>query len=704
MLNVTFAIEGHEHPLLVVAYHYRDELSKPFSLELEVLFEDAALDFEPLLGAPALAQFHDEPFLPRVLGVVEEIEQKTFDPEGRSHYFVRVVPPLALLAYRTGHHITQNKSLVEIAQAVAASAGQPPILKLGSYDSREYTVQYGERDLGFMQRLLAEVGVGFFFDHEQASSPVFFDDLASAATPQARVPYRPLEGRIEGEPHVHFAHASARIRPGKVTLRDYDYERPELDLSAQLLADAPRKPEHALELFEVEIGDAKAEGNPKSLAKRILEELRTRASTAQVLASFALPAGAELTIDDAPRAELHEALVVLSSDTRVTQVEDSRRTESRLTVSKASAPFRPARLAKPRIWSTQTAFVVGEQGEEIDVDDQGRVKVVFHWDRRGIRHGAPTRRIRVSQAWAGPGYGLMTVPRIGDEVVVSYLDGDPDEPLIIGRVHNKVAPAPLNLPAEKTRSIWKSRSTPNAEGANHIMMEDLAGQELLELSAQLDMNEHVNRHATKTVGENASESVYGNSSDYVKGFHTHKVDGSETIDISGLQSVNIGMSQNVTIGASQSIAVATHQTISSAILAVKSGPIGVQGTGIVVNGSSSIDMKAPVIAMEGVGVISGKAPTVVLEGGLQATMSAPTAAVVAGAVASLISGGHTVVDGLAVTIGAGATIEVGAGGSVTIMAPKVILAGQGLVQVEAPIVNVAGSAMVNITGAIVAIN
>ncbi len=697
MLNVTFAIEGYRHPLLVVAYHYRDEISKPFELELEVVFDDSSLDFEPLLGAAALAQLHDEPFLPKVLGVVLEIEQKTIDPNGRSHYVVRVVPPVALLAYRTGHRIEQNKSLVDIAAGVSASAGQPPVLKLGDYEPREYTVQYGERDLTFMQRLLAEAGVGFFFDHEHASAPLFFDDLSSAAVPQARVPYRPLEGRVEGEPHVHFAHASARIRPGKVTLRDYDYERPELDLSAEALADGPRKPEHALELFEVEIGDAKAEGNPKTLAKRILEEMRTRASTAQLLTSFALPAGSALDLDDAPRADLQEPLVVLSSDTRVTSRDGSRDTESRLVVTKKGVPFRPARLAKPRIWSTQTAFVVGDQGEEIDVDDQGRVKVVFHWDRRGLRNGAPTRRIRVSQAWAGPGYGLMTIPRIGDEVVVSYLDGDPDEPLIVGRVHNKIAPAPLNLPAEKTRSIWKSRSTPNAEGANHIMMEDLAGQELLDLHAQLDMNEHVNRHATKTVGQNSSQSVYGNSTDYVKGFHSHKVDGSENIDITGLQTINVGMSQNTHVAASQSISVGTHQTITSAMLAVKSGPI-------IVNGTTSIDMKSPTIAAEAVGVLSEKAATITMVGGIQATMSAPTAAVVGSAVASLVAGGHAVVDGMAVTVSAGATIEVGAGGSVTISAPKVFVMGEGLVEVRAPTVNVAGDGNVNITGGIVAIN
>ncbi len=704
MLDVVVAIEGFAGSPLVAAYRYRDGLSTLFELELELLFEDAALDFEPLIGAELSARFQHEAFLPAVRGVIAEIEQKSFDAKGRSHYLVRVVPPLALLRHRAGHRIVQHEGLCAIAVAVMKSAGHEPTLKITDDAAREYTVQYGETDLGFAQRLLAEAGVGFYFDHHSGSEPVLFDDLSASASPRAGAPYRPEEGRVEGRPHVHFAHASARVRPGRVALRDYDYQRPDLELAAELGADRARTRELALEQYEVEIGDPANAGDPKKLAKRILEELRARASTTRLLTSFALPAGSELVLEDAPRPDLVAPLVVLACDTHVTQSHDGAHVLSTLTVAPKSVPHRPERLPKPRIWGSQTAVVVGEEGEEIDVDDQGRVCVAFHWDRRGIRSGAPTRRVRVSQAWAGPGYGLMTIPRIGDEVVVTYLDGDPDEPLIVGRVHNRVAPPPLSLPQEKTRSIWKSRSTPNAEGANHIVLEDLAGKELLELHAQLDMNEHVNRHATRSVGENAKDSVFGNSEDYVKGYHSQRVQGSETIQVDGMQNVGIGLSQNVTIGASQSITVATSQTLKSAMLGIKSGPIGVQGTGIVVNGSQSIDAKAPNVALEGGALLSGKAPTVTFEGGGQATMRAPVAAVVADGVATVASAGAAIVNAMTISIAAGSTVEVGADGAITIAAPKVIVSGSGLVQVSGGTVNVSADGNVNVTGGIVAIN
>ncbi|NUP12479.1 MAG: type VI secretion system tip protein VgrG [Polyangiaceae bacterium] len=706
MLNVKLSIDDVDQDLLVVAYKYRDELSQPFELEIEALFAESALDFEALLGAPTRARFLDEPFMPAVYGIIYEMEQLTKDVRGRSHYRIRIVPPFALLAHRIGHRIEQDKSLIDIAKAVAASCGEAPELKLSqTYPPREYTVQYGEADLAFAQRMLAEAGVGFFYDHGAKSVLTLFDDLSAAIQTKANVPYRPEEGRIEGEPHVHFTNTSARLRPGRVSLSDYDYERPQLDLSGEQQPGASRKIEPALELFEVEIGDPKNEGQTKQLARRILEGLRVRATTSEIHSSFALPAGSELILRDAPRPDLAEPLVVLSSETSIRKFEGEQNTYSRITVIPKKVAFRPARVPKPRIWGTQTAFVVGERGEEIDVDDQGRVKVVFHWDRRGIRDGAPTRRIRVSQAWAGPGYGLMTIPRIGDEVVVSYLDGDPDEPLIVGRVHNKKAPPPLQLPAQKTQSIWKSKSTPGAEGANHILLEDQAGEELLELSGQRDVHVHANRNYSRTVGQDETRVIGGHSEEDIKSYHNFHVGGPEMIKIDGPQSVSIGPMQTIDVAGVQMTTVGGHQGMKSAMMSVESGPIGITGTTITTTGSAEIGSAAPVIAMDASAMLSGTAPQITLDATTTATIHAPIATITGDGIAALGSLGSTTVMGTTITISGGSSIDIGAGGTIIVSAAKVAVNGAAQVDVSAAgMVNISGTGAVNVTGGSVNIN
>jgi type VI secretion system secreted protein VgrG len=163
----------------------------------------------------------------------------------------------------------------------------------------------------------------------------------------------------------------------------------------------------------------------------------------------------------------------------------------------------------------QSAIVVGAAGQEIDVDKHGRVQVEFHWDRRAL-HVGTTRRVRDSQGWAGASFGFVTLPRVGDEVIVAYLDGDPDEPVIVGRVHNAASISPLQLPAEKTQSIWKSRSTPGGAGFNAILMDDAAGAELLALKAQRDFRTDVGRSALTQITEDQTIEVGGQQTTVLK--------------------------------------------------------------------------------------------------------------------------------------------------------------------------------------------
>jgi type VI secretion system secreted protein VgrG len=195
--------------------------------------------------------------------------------------------------------------------------------------------------------------------------------------------------------------------------------------------------------------------------------------------------------------------------------------------------FRPARRSKALIHGTQTAIVVGAAGEEIDVDRYGRVEVEFRWDRRDQHSGGSSRRVRVAQGWAGAGFGFVMLPRVNEEVVVAYLEGDPDQPIIVGRVHNAFVTSPLSLPAEKTVSVWKSRSSPGGAGYNQILMDDLANAERLWLHAQRDFRSETGRNADTTVGVNQTLKVGGNQATTVAGGQNASIGGSQSVEVTG---------------------------------------------------------------------------------------------------------------------------------------------------------------------------
>jgi type VI secretion system secreted protein VgrG len=191
----------------------------------------------------------------------------------------------------------------------------------------------------------------------------------------------------------------------------------------------------------------------------------------------------------------------------------------------AAQRYMPRLLEEPRIHGIQTAVVVGAEGTEIDVDKLGRVLLAFRWDRRDPKSGAPTRRVRVSQGWSGTDRGFVTLPRVGDEVLVAYLDGDPANPLVVGRVHNAASVSPLKLPSEAAHSVWKSRSTPGGKGYNEIRMDDTAGAEKLTMHAQRDFKQVVENDAETVVGRNETRTVKGNRTEKVKGDRTIEADG-----------------------------------------------------------------------------------------------------------------------------------------------------------------------------------
>jgi type VI secretion system secreted protein VgrG len=556
-LNVTLGFPKSPEASTVVAaglkvqrYELHEALSELFELTLEVLSSDPAIDMAAIVGQPVVIDFGDEPFLKEIQGIVRHAVQRTAVPTGDSKYEWTVVPPLWLATRRRDHRIFQNLSAPAIVAAVLADptyGGRvpPAAIKIGgSPPVREYCVQYGETDHAFISRILAEEGIASFFDHVNGSTWTLTDDTSASAVDLTGggIPFsdpsflNPVLAGNPAAPHVSAVAIAASVETSAMTVRDYDYEKPQALLQAhsEVAPGVALPNEASLEAYGYEIGWFRPETNGADQALSRLEAIRSRSRTVTCDASFALPPGTQMTLADHPRADVNIPLLVLRARTTAVFGAAARH---ELECVDLDVQFRPVRQPKPRIHGTQTAMVVGAAGEEIDVDALGRVMIEFRWDRRDHHTGTLSRRVRVSQGWAGGGYGLVTLPRIFDEVVVAYQDGDPDQPLVVGRIHNAVVTTPLNLPAEKTRSVWRSRSSPGGAGHNEILMEDAAGSEMLSLHGHRDTSFSAGRNASTVVGQSQSVSVGAGQSMNVGGDQTTKVGGSADVTVTGMLAV-----------------------------------------------------------------------------------------------------------------------------------------------------------------------
>jgi type VI secretion system secreted protein VgrG len=517
-LNLSFSFPTSPEATALVAaglkvqrYELREALSTLFELTIEVLSSDPAIDMAAVVGQPVAIRFDDEPFLKELRGVVRHVAQRTSVPTGDSKYEWIVVPPLWFTTQRRDHRIFQDVTAAEIIALVLADPAYggriPQAVEVLSDEqaTREYCVQYGETDHDFIFRLLAEDGIAAFFDHANGSAftltsstreavdligePVPFSDPSNLS---------PIVIADPAAPHVAAVTFSAGVTTSAATIRSWDFTRPALVLeeSTALAPQLALPNEARLEAYTFEPGTIERSTSDKERSTKRLQSLRALSRTLECETSFALPPGTRLTLADHPRIDLNIALLVVAAHTVAVFGQASRRM---LTCIELRKVYLPPSWPKPRIHGTQTAIVVGAPGQEIDVDKFGRVEVEFHWDRRAVHTGGTSRRVRVSQGWAGAGFGFVMLPRVNEEVIVTYLDGDPDEPIIVGRVHNAVVTSPLQLPAEKTVSVWRSKSSPGGDGFNEIRMDDAAGAERLWMHAERDFKLAIGRNAQTMV-------------------------------------------------------------------------------------------------------------------------------------------------------------------------------------------------------------
>jgi type VI secretion system secreted protein VgrG len=536
-----------------------------FDITLLVHSTDAAIDPHAVVGARAELWLEGEPHLDRIPGVVRAMRQLTSMQSSTgataSYYEVLIAPALFLARHRGGRRLFQNKDVVAIVKETVSayqSAVAAPIANLSRvHDPREYTTQYDETDLDFMFRVLSEEHVVSYLDPSRDNALVLLDDVSALAPSLPfRLTYKPPSNLEITGPAALSLRLEDGYATGAVGLRDYDFTHPQMSRSVPVTlagsaqvspADSPFPRETLLSHEGYEVDRFTTEGAGQAIAKRDLTALRDGARVVECETNVAIFPGTRFFVDDHPRSDAAGELLCVSS--RIT-LDDGisvplgagtsapvsrgvpRRLYSLRCVRVAQGYF-PVRRRKPRAIGPETAFVVGAMSDgQIDVDEYGRVLAEVVWDRRDERTGAPSRRVRVSQGWAGSNRGFVTLPRIGDEILIGYDGGDPDQPMVIGRVHNAVARTPLNLPdPDKTVSLWKSR-TVGGDGYNQVLMDDLAGKERLEL------------HAEKT----RTDLTLGDESSNVGGSFRENIGGKATIQVGKATEVDLDSSLDLTVG------------------------------------------------------------------------------------------------------------------------------------------------------------
>ncbi|MFO0757423.1 MAG: type VI secretion system tip protein TssI/VgrG [Byssovorax sp.] len=575
----TFKVSGVSSELRVMRFEGFEALSQLYRFDVTVACEDPAIAFTDVVGKNATLTFQvdDEPR--HVHGIVSRFEQ---GEEGKklTSYRATVVPLAWRLQHRRDSRIFQAKTVPDILKEVFSGAGLDD-LKVslsGSYSAREYCVQYRESDWDFACRLMEEEGIYYFFEHSEDADTLVLADAPSAHNPisgESTLSFRPpLGAMVKGE-HVSRFRYAEEVRPGKVTLRDYNFKKPSLSLEASTSG----SDDTDLEIYDYP-GEYEDPGGGSGLAKVRLEELGSVRKIAE--GESACPRfvpGSLFTLSEHGRDDLNRSYLIVRVEHHGSEphMEASAGAGTspygnRFEVIPDDVPFRPRRVTpRPTIKGIQTAIVVGPGGEEIYTDEHGRVKVQFHWDRQGKKDDKSSCWIRVGQVWAGPAWGALYIPRIGHEVVVDFIEGDPDRPLIVGSVYHGANVPPYPLPGEKTKSTIKSNSSMGGGGFNEIRFEDKKGMEEIYIHGQKDwtidiLNDkkqtighdetlEVGHDRRKTVKNDQSETIGNNKKIKVGNNHTEIIGGSENIAVAVASDKVVGAASNEVVGAAKTVKV-----------------------------------------------------------------------------------------------------------------------------------------------------
>ena len=549
------------------------------SVELTLVADKADLAAEKLLGQAAGvtvalragAKRHFHGFVTR-FGIGQS--------QGRYFQYQATLRPWLWFLTRTADcRIFQDLTVQQIVEQVFADHAAIASFEFKlfrSYQKRVYCVQYRETDFNFVARLLEEEGIYWFFVHTDSAHKLMLVDDTSALKPAVgaeKLPYFDNAGQAPPDVACITGWSCSReVRSGKVALTSYDFERPSTALLVEHLQTRSH-PQDKHEVFDYD-GEYTQKSAGQLLADNQLEEQQAQFERQSgSTTSRSLTVGHLFSLTRHPRADQNaEHLCLQSSITaRLAAHEADGGSDSfdcHFSAMPSAQPFRPERRTpKPFVQGPQTAVVVGPAGDEIYTDKYGRVKVQFHWDRYGKKNEKSSCWVRTSSPWAGKSFGFVQLPRIGQEVVVDFLEGDPDRPIITGRVYNAEQMPPWELPANATQSGVLTRSSKGGTyaNANALRFEVKKGSEQLWLHAEKNQDIEVENDETHWVGHDRKKTVDHDESVHVKHDRTETVDNNETITIGVNRTESVGNNESITVGSNRSVSVGGSETKTVAL-------------------------------------------------------------------------------------------------------------------------------------------
>jgi type VI secretion system secreted protein VgrG len=634
LLGIDTVVTGPlaEGALLLETFQGKEALGTPFFYNVTLLADDPAIAPDTVLGQVMTIRIKLDSGAFRYFTGVVTYFAKTGITVRHTRYAAVLNPKLTLLDYTRDCRIFFNVKAPDLAGDLLSQRGaeiDPSMLK-GDYRTREYLVQYRESCSNLIQRLFEEEGIYYFFKHEQGKHTMVLADSSTAHGKVAgyeAVMYTPTETTGAGdEEHFWGLSVSGALYPGKFsTLQNYDFTKTRLrSPHLENKPSAAAAPGADFEDYDnagglIVKGDAEVDANVR------LESDAVANTTIEVEAdTMGLGVGDLVTLVRAlgdvactpfwKAGDFTKEYLITSATYSFTidQHESGSAAPSSdegfhatYTLLDSHSQFMPRRRAfKPRIEGPQTAIVVGAGGDEIHTDKYGRVKVQFEWDRQGQNDQKSSIFVRVAQVWAGKQWGAIHIPRVGQEVIVEFLDGDPDRPIITGRVYNSENMPPYELPANMTQSGIKSRSSKGgtASNFNELRFEDKKGSEELFMQAEKDMNvlvkndrgtvikhdemrevdhdrtkhvkndetTNVDGNRTETVGKDETITIHGERTETVdkdetitiSGGRTESVSKNEEISISGSRTKSVGKDESTTVGGSRSETVSKNESIT----------------------------------------------------------------------------------------------------------------------------------------------
>jgi type VI secretion system secreted protein VgrG len=561
IIKLSFDIIEADYAIAVEHFSAEEKMSAPFAVMLNLVSEDK-IHFNDVIKQEALLTIAGKDVDRYFHGIINNF-MLTGKVDRFYTYQATVVPTVWLLDLNKNFRIFQNVTVKEIVTQILdenqISSDDYDFRLESDYQPRRYCTQYGESDFRFISRILEEEGIFYFFEHTEDSHTIVFSDTEAVYSPidgEDDMSFNYDSGMVAEKETIHSFAYNRAICPGKITHINHNFKKPSLDMKVE--EEGETHVVHEIYEYPGDYG-LPPEGSPK--AQNHLEEVKALEESAQGTSNCArfIPA-CTFTISEHCFEDLNKEYCLISVEHSGSQPNvygehsgiggDYTYSNHFIAIPAATVYRTRKTLEKPYVRGLQSAIVTGPQGEEIHTDEYGRIKVQFHWDRKGEKNDKSSCWLRTSQPWSGNGWGMVSLPRVGDEVLVDFINGDPDWPIMLGNVNNAASPALYDLPANKTQSGIKTRSYPKggSDNFNELRFEDKKGAEEVYFQAEKDWNLLTKNDKGQTIGRDESVSVGRNKTETVAINKAETIGVAKELTIGGLYQVTVGGAMNESVG------------------------------------------------------------------------------------------------------------------------------------------------------------